>query len=1040
MKFLKLKYIVSYLIILLVGILAIVYFVGGLKVHALSDDDIAFSDADFINFNTIQYDEFGERIEDLVLVFDNNKLVAENDRYALVFDEETTIAKVIDKDSCTTPGDLSTATKVYETAQNTKNSRAANLQIEYAQKSNGKKAPTTLDSMLFSVQFENTLTGEKERHYKVKYIDNGVQILYEIGRFSANLDYFPAHFDIADFNKEVTTEEEAILLDQYNIRTMEGRFRGNTTFDYNLVLSDDKTYYTLDYTYTGYTYSLEAVNYIKENNLATVVESDEDGLAKGWWRLLDVDPNFIDSYGVHLNTDASPCTNNPFFSKQMYTRMGTYYVQQQPSETIDRKYWDRKASSSSVQTALYNMLYLESEQTEYNLLQELYLPVYDLEGNPIIRGGFHAVGPDGDFLYDDDNKPIQQLYTLEQVALDNEIFNIQTSTSLERFQVVLQFVLTEDGLEATIVGDSLKDGDSGASDANYQHDYILTGIRVLPELTTADNLGSGMMVIPDGSGAFIRFNNNKAVLNYSAYSKSVYGDDYAFLKRSQPESVQTLMFGMYGFINEATNQGLMVVAEKGAAQSTLFADTPRGTNLVNTIYYTALVRETENVQAGTGWNTSTFPKWAKNISRSDLIYRYVALEPAEQNYVGLANRYRTYLIDKYDLTTKDTTTDTVVDINFLGAFERYSLFLGIKYMTPDSLTTFDQAKTIIEELQAGGVNHFEVGYNAWTKKELEYEATRNLKVSPVLGGKKGMEAFSQFLDDNSIRFYPELFVATAKGYDYAFGNVKYSAKGVGNDLAVHYPYNLATLMPDKTLAPTYYIAPSFYQNIASNLLASYQKLGIGGAYLSDLGNLKVGDYERDEEIYAGTGTLYQREALGLFQSELDYLKLSAPFDYALPYVQTATNIPMTASSYGIFDGTIPFYQLVVSGLFDYTTDLVNGTSDKSVNWYYTKALETGSNIHFQLSYTNPNILLETDYTQYFKSYYANWKSIILDLNQKINASNIHQGRLINHEIIAKDISKVTYSNNVVLVINSGNTAYNYGGTTVEPYDYITIGG
>ncbi|MFA6889847.1 MAG: hypothetical protein WCQ80_02365, partial [Bacilli bacterium] len=98
MRFLKLKYIVSYMIILAVIIVALLYFVGGLTVTTLEKDNLTFDETGFINFNSGQTDDIGDPIE---VTYDHDKIVAENDTYALIIDEETTIARVVDKRTCT---------------------------------------------------------------------------------------------------------------------------------------------------------------------------------------------------------------------------------------------------------------------------------------------------------------------------------------------------------------------------------------------------------------------------------------------------------------------------------------------------------------------------------------------------------------------------------------------------------------------------------------------------------------------------------------------------------------------------------------------------------------------------------------------------------------------------------------------------------------------------------------------------------------------------------------------------------------------------
>lgn len=1038
MKFLKPKFIISYIIIIIVAILAILYYTGGLKITSLTKDTIPFDETGFIDFSTGQKDEFGNPI---VVTHNKAKLIAETTTHALIFDEETTIAKVVEKSTCIPAGDYSNCAVTYKTAKEGTDAKAANVLVFYAAKSNGKSATNPFNTMLDSVKFENKLTNEVESHYKIKYIDGGVQILYDVGRFSANDDYFPVYFNIAKYNEAYTSdlsEDDLAALDYYNRHTIQERFRGNVQFGTTIDKSVNPQ--VLRYSGTGSVYSQDAVNYIIEHDLANVITDDISGLKNGTWYIDGIDESFYNSYGTHLNSETSPCTNNPFFSNEMYQSLSTSHYSRMKSEEDNSLYvYGMNMNTSSSKQICYRNFYTSFEQ--YDVATGKIL-IVDENGDPIIRGGFHERDENGNFLYDEDGKPVQGLYTLDLVAEDNAIFNIETSATLERFQLCLQMLLTDEGLKASIIAESLRDSDHKALNSIYNHDAIITSIQFLKEMTTShDVTGEGMMVIPDGSGAIINFNNGKPDLNYTGYSKRLYGDDKSFVVDRESEEVEKIMFGMYGFIDKTAGKGIMTVVEKGAPLTVLSADTPRTQgNQFNTIYYTTNVREIEFVTAGTGWNAVKFPKWSKVLCPTDITYNFIFLKDEELSYVGLANRYREYLINRYDLQARDTTTSNVTTINLLGAFERYAMVLGIKYMKPDSLTTYAQAQTIVSELLASNVNNLQVSYSSWTNKEMEYETTQRLKASDVLGAKKGLKALATYLESNNVPFYPELFIASSKGYDYPFGNNKYTTRSVGNMQAIQYPFNPATLFINKKLTPTYYLRPSYYQSLAENMLASYNKFNIKGAYVSDLGNIKIGDYAKGREIFSEDGIKYQMQTLAYLQSELDSLLLSSPFDFAFPYVKSAINVPVSSSTYGIFDQTIPFYQLVVSGLFDYSTVLVNGTSDKSQNYYFVKALETGSNLYFQLSYEDPKILLQTDYTQYYKTYYENWKDTIISFNNRLNDANIHGGRLINHERITKDISQVTYSNGVKLIINSSNKAYQYGLQTIDAYSYISIGG
>ncbi len=1037
MKFFTFKRIVALMLVLAIGVTLGVYFIGGMDPLKLEYDNIDFDESQFTDFTSsggvagtgnkyYRTDEDGNKVE---VLFNDKVKVSENDKYIMYLNEYTTVFSVVEK---------ATNRTIYTSAQNTNDATGANLIVRYAQKSNGKIMATGMDTLNFSVAFENALTGEKEKHYKINYLKDGngnitgAQILYKVGKFSANLDYFPSIFEKEVYNSE---DEVTNARNKYSLENILG---GNTLFTTKdtTVTEGNEKYIVRSYTGSGLTYSQEVVDYIEANELAVVTKIGN------YWNLTEISSELLYGLGKHINTADSPITMNPFISNQVYSKILAYYggtgvaLSKDTENGMDRLVYKLKEKNAVSLSSLYTYLYTSSQEVDVATKK---INVFNEDLEPIISGGYHAKDSEGNYLYDEDGKPVQELFTLEKVSEVNHHFGIESSTSLQKFQVGLQIGLNEEGIVAAIMGNTLRDAEHSSLDKEYDHDFLMYAIEVLPELTTLrDTTAEGLMVIPDGSGAIINFNNQKALQNYSPYSSNVYGRDLAFALKRQQEQTQTLMFGMYGFIDKTNERGLVAVAEKGATASTLKADTPRGSSDANYIYYTTTIRQNENVTAGTGWNQSTFNKWASKLNTSDLEYRYLTLDKSELSYVGVANKYRAYLVNKYNLTDKDETENNLVDLNFLGAYEKYALLLGIKYMTDDSLTTFAEAQKIVEELLENNVDTLNVGYISWTSKEFEYETTAKLKVSKVLGGKKGLKNLNKYLTSKGIKFYPELNISTSKGYDYSFGKIKYTAKSVGNFYAEQYPFNLATLNIDKKLNPTYFLKPSYYLPVTENLMKSYNKLGLDGAYLSDLGNYRLGSYDKGNEVYPELGKLYQESAFAYVQDQVSNIKVSAPFDYALPYVQTAVDVPLVSSTYGIFDATIPFYQLVVGGLFDYTTDTVNGTSDKSSEWYFAKALETGSNLQFLVSYTDPEVLLETDYTQYYKSFYQNWKDKIIDMNTRINQTNIHGGRLIDHMIIAKDISQVKYSNGVELIVNTGSQAYNHNGTLIPAYGYVVL--
>lgn len=1034
LRFLKARYIIPALTALLILVVVLLYFVGALKPLTIEIDTIDFKLEDFVSYTDKSYSELNV-----------NKLVAENDKYNLYFNEDSTVLTVEVKDTgvkYTTAVPSTYSNNGYTSSlADTNNAQVgpveqSNMVVYYANK-HGQEIATGLNTLANSVGYQNSLEGKYERHYSINYLTkqedgiDGVQVLYEVGKFSADSVYAP----------------EKVYCDFW-----ENQLRGNVYFkevidNYTGEISCE----------IGACYDKEAAQYIDENGFAEVTIGGE--IVEDWdeiennvvFTLRNIDSDFYNGYGVYLNTPDSPCTHNPFMSSYSWGLLQGYYGIIPVSSDNENAYYKIKTKSVLVYRSLYEMLYTSFEQKSPTNSS---LTVVDSEGNPIVRGGYHAQDEDGNFLYDDEGKPVQKLYTLEDVERINNIFGIETELELPRFQIGMQFNLDEDGLKATIIKESIRDSSTyGEGEERFNTGFIVTKVTVLPQLTASyvTTQDAGQIVIPDGSGAIINFNNGKDLLGYTAYGYKIYGDDGCFSLTTAPENTKTLMFPMYGFLSPTENKGVLAIIEQGASISSIYADVARKETPYNIGEFITYLRETEVVNTGYGWYVNKVRKWAEDIISYDCVYAYKFFDTTESlDYVSLAKKYQTYLIDRYGLEFKDSTTNNVVNLNVMGSFDKYQLFLGFKYTIKDSMTTFKQAKEIVNELYDNNVKDMTVSYKAWTIDALEYKLRPSLKVGKSLGGKSGIKSFNDYLSDKGILFYPELFVSTNKGYKYSFGNMKYTSRSVGNDYAIQYPFNLATLQYNKLDKPTYTVSPKFYDTIANQLLKSYKKLGINGAYITDLGNEMVGDYHKDNLLYSEIGIMHQQKALNTLDESLTNLQLSAPFDYALKYATSAVNVPTETSTYAIIDEAIPFYQLVVSGLFDYTTEQINGTNDKSAEWYFAQALITGSNLNFTVSYEDPAILLKTDYTQYYKIYYANWKDKIIDLNAKLTEAGIHKGRLVDHENVngVSGLVHVTYENpstsyHLELYVNttSSDITTNINGlpVTISKYWYYKVG-
>ncbi|MDD3381983.1 MAG: DUF5696 domain-containing protein [Bacilli bacterium] len=1063
MKLLKIKYIVPFLLVIAVAIVLVVYFTGGLSTIPLADE-LAFSNKE------VNLDDFTEAAS--METFDNNKLVAENDNFEMYIDEATTKISIVDKRTG----------KTYTTTNDDLTSGyGSNFRLFYYG-TNGTQVTTGLNTMTDSVNFYNKTSDTYEKHYSLNYIDGGVQIVYDVGRFTQT--YYP---DKMRINTMIDQFIGNIRINQeYATETIMDSF--GETMSIRVVRYRE---YQNSGTYSATTTNYDVAKYIQDNlygevnPLPDTVDPEDHDL---YFNITYLTEAFVSGWGTTINASnygeegASPCIVNPFIyegtKNSLFDGFYKIEVDDQVDPTTDPEkyeFYKLKATSTTQFSALFNLLYdtterhmvsgkyvydssiLDDQEKIDELVASKTASYDDIADDPKYylarRNAGYASRDENGFIYDESDNPVAAYYSIEEAYHENQFFGIEGDLVPVRFRVGMEASLSDtfDGVNFTLLGDTLKEGNGSLDFSDpYSHSYRLAYIDFLPYFTFNDEATSeGMLIIPDGSGAVIKFNNGAQELNYNDFRKKFYGRDMNIAPYQMPDSdnAQKLMLPMYGYIDTTNQLGVIGVVSNGASSSALDAGTlhdSQRSKPYNHAKFQTYFRENEEVSVGTNkWNSSKFNKWSETLNTIDFQYDFMFLDSDELTYSKVAEVYRNYLVDRYDLETNDTTVNSLVDINFLGAYERYVLTLGVKHKVKASLTTFKQAEAILEELIGYNVHNLSVSYRGWSEDGLEYKARSNYEVAKVLGGISDLNTFKAFLYSNNIDFYPEIYVATNKGYDYSFGNMKYTGKSVGASYSTHYPYNLATKVQDKTYSGTNYVSSKYYTSLVDALLPSFKTLDSEGVYAVDLGNVKVSDYQRGAEIYAEMGAAYQKQALSMFKEEIGKVKLSAPFEYALPYVSYAVDVPLFSSQNPIIDYTIPFYQLVVSGLFDYAGPVFNYTGDEKME--LLKLLETGSNLQFVFSNEDPKILYDTKYNHYPQTYYANWKAKVVNTKETLDSVDIHGGRLISHELVGgrSNIVKVTYSNDVEILINKSlTTDYvdSINGITVKAKSYLVLSG
>lgn len=621
-------------------------------------------------------------------------------------------------------------------------------------------------------------------------------------------------------------------------------------------------------------------------------------------------------------------------------------------------------------------------------------------------------------------------YTREQAIEENFGYGYTVDYEKIRFQIGVEVKLTDKGIQTAIMRNTLQEFGGSRISSISLYPMFGTAIAEIAGVPT-----EGYIVLPDGTGAIMNFNNGKYYQN--PYRKRLYGQDLALLPFKMREQQQDITIPVFGMIKEVG--GFAGIITEGDAMATINADVSGRIDSYNNVFISFNLRESEAITLGTPSVPHGITLWTKPIVRTDFVVQYEFLTGAKNNYVGVAESYRNYLIDTYGLSFNDQTTQTVITTEFLGAYDKKEFFLGIPYNTTRSLTTFKQALKIIDDMQALNIDDINVIYSGVFNGGLSQSIETKMDVERVLGNEQGFKRMVNTLETDHIDVYASVKLMTVNGYRRFSDQYTYSAKRITGNNAYLYEYHYPTGLPySETMYPhsdaDYIINPAYYQAIYDKMVKDFKHDYID---LSMLGQYLTGSYDK-------SNILFKQDALRLQQAILaesnKQLMLRNPMGFAMPYAKYITDLPTDTTLYAIIDEQIPLLQLSLSGLVDYAGDSINIISTRSIEYNFLKAIETGSNLKYTLTYDDSRELLNTEFNQYNSTYYKNWLDLMQTQKEELDAIGIHQGRLVQHEIIANNVYKVTYSHGLEVVINYNLTPYSYLGQVVFAMNYKVVGG
>ena len=585
----------------------------------------------------------------------------------------------------------------------------------------------------------------------------------------------------------------------------------------------------------------------------------------------------------------------------------------------------------------------------------------------------------------------------------------------EGFLIPLEITLTDEGIRAAVPLADIQEQSSAVK---------LTTISPLPNFGAGREGEEGYLFLPDGSGALAAFERG---------SGRVYGEDLSIVSKTKTEPDTRVMLPVFG--SKLGDQAMLAIITEGDARAEIQATMASDRSPYCTIGATFIYRESILVDV----SQKTFETTQVNMFEEQpcgLEEFAVEYRPVEQaDYVGMANAYRSYLMQEKGMTPLEEQTSPLM-VQLVGGVMRQDNVLGIPVQRVTPVTTYADAAEIADTLRAGGVTELTLNYLDWYKDADRSRLTVDMAAESRLGGSSGLKKLLEQMKEQGTDVFLDLNLTDMMQGQWGY-NTKYdAAQTVQKEPAVQYTYLMSTFQVDATAPLKFLLSPALLGRAAEQVSAKLEKFSPTGYSLRSLGQKIYSDFG-DRAVDRGVGLSLWEQALSSL-SEKGAGMFAAANAYAFPYASAILDVPLTSGQYLLESRPVPFYTIALHGLVPMSGTSINAAEDSRTA--YLQALEAGVGLQYTLGMRNVDLAAEagSEYGYCTASLWmdeaaANWNETADYLRQ------VSDQAVASHEQLAAGVYRTVFANGLGVIVNYNDTDAVVDGQTIPAKGYMPIG-
>ena len=611
-------------------------------------------------------------------------------------------------------------------------------------------------------------------------------------------------------------------------------------------------------------------------------------------------------------------------------------------------------------------------------------------------------------------------YNAEEMAIDEElkagvkddnraIFNVSVIYRLEGKDLVVEVPYSE---------------------ITCDGDYPITYVSILPVFGAGGKDDEGFILVPEGGGSLIKYNNGK--VSQSAYYANMFGWDYG-TKRTEVINETEASFDAFGMSQQ--DGAFLCLMEGANSYGAISADIAGRLTEYNTVYakYNVIHSDTYDV---TKRSPRMMLMYESKIPNDTVIQRYRFLD--DSGYVAMAKAYSEYLKAKPGMKQTEVRDDMPVNIELVGAIDKKQVKFGVPVASIVPGTTFSEAEEILDELTEADIRNLNVRITGWANGGVRQRVLTSVHTVGELGGDAGMKKLIEYAKEKGVDLYYDGISCFAYNSGIFNGFIPFTnaSRYTTREVAQMYPYDIVTYRQSTWMDPYYVVRPEYAKNCTTNLLNALKEKQAAGVAFRDIGNLLSSDYYDGDTV-----TREQVKAMNiqsLKEADADGLKISIKKgnEYALPYADLITDMDLTGNTYGIIDEKVPFYQMAIHGIKNYTGGPINlaGNYQDVV----LECAEYGAGLNFTFMKTSTLVLRDSNFSCYHSAGYDPWKEQALEIitryQKEMAGLNIQE--MTGHEKLADGVALTEYADGTKVYVNYNDYEYSAGGVRVPARDYL----